>query len=116
MHCFTSFRSLVPLILTPNGGNHPHQKRNKNFLKKPKQCIPVGCIPPARYRTVVSENPPWTDNPPGQRPRPDRDQLDRDPYPRQRPTLDRDLPVNRIADRCENITFPQLRLRAVTRT
>ena len=26
------------------------------------------------------------------------------------------LPVNRIIDRCENITFPQLRLRVVTRS
>ena len=26
---------------------------------------------------------------------------------------DRDPPVNRITDKCKNITFPQLRLRAV---
>ena len=46
-----------------------------NDLKK-QECIPVGCVPPARYRTGVSltETPPpgqrphsWTETPPGQR-------------------------------------------------
>ena len=41
--------------------------------------------------TPLHRDPPWTRNP-----------LDRDPPP-----------VNRITDRCKNITFPQLRLRAV---
>ena len=62
---------------------------------------------------------------------PDRDRLDRDPpldrdpqwtetlppldrdHPRQRPLWIEDPPVNRITDRCKNITFPQLRLRVV---
>ena len=55
----------------------------------------------------LTETPPDRD-PPGQ-----RLPLDRSPPPPNRP--DRDPPVNRITDRCKNITFPQLRLRAVIR-
>ena len=45
---------------------------------------------------------PWQRPLPLDRDLPDRDPLDRDPHP-----------VNRITDRCKNITFPQIRLRAV---
>ena len=51
-----------------------------------QECIPVGCIPPALYRTRGGGSLPDRDLPP---------------------------PVNKITDRCKNITFPQLRLRAV---
>ena len=47
--------------------------------------------------TPWTETPPWTESPLGQRP------------PGQRPPLNRDPPVNRITDRCTNITLPQLR-------
>ena len=53
-----------------------------------QECIPVGCVQPARYHTEVSmtetprQRPPWTENPPPH--------LDRDPSPH----LDRD-PLNR---------------------
>ena len=49
--------------------------------------------------TLPYRESPWVS--PGQRP-----SLDRDPLG-QRP-LDRDPPVNKITDRCKNITFPQL--------
>ena len=48
-----------------------------------------------RTETPLWAETPWTETP-----------LDRDP-------LDRDPPVNRITDRCKNITFPQLCLRVV---
>ena len=68
----------------------------------------------------LSQRPPWTETPSGQRPLPpgQRPPPDRDP-PAQKP-LDRDLPwtetpptLNRITDRYKNITFPQLLWRAV---
>ena len=45
--------------------------------------------------TLLDSDPPWTETP-----------VDRDP-------MDRNPRVNRITDRCKNITLPQLRLRAV---
>ena len=75
---------------------------------KKQECIPVGCVLPTLYHTrgLPDRDPPSLDrDPPGQRP------LNRDsPWtetPRQRP------PAQRITDRCKNITFPQLCLRAV---
>ena len=71
-----------------------------------QECIPVGCVQPARYHTEVSmtetsrQRHPWTENPPPHldrdpSPHLDRDPLNRDPPyrdpPRQRP-LDRDPP------------------------
>ena len=50
-----------------------------------QECIPVGCVPPALYCTggLPDRDPPaWTET-----------------------LLDRD-PLNRITDRCKNITFP----------
>ena len=53
-----------------------------------QECIPVRCVPPARYRTgglhdrdPPGQRPPWTET------HLDRDPLDRDP-PRQRPLKD----------------------------
>ena len=83
-----------------------------------QECIPEGCVPPALYRTGVSvwgvsldrdhlgQRPLWTETHPL-----DRDSPDRDP-PGQRPPLERDHPrqrplVNRITDRCKNITLAQ---------
>ena len=50
---------------------------------KPEECIPVGFVPPARYRTMgggglpdsdpLGQTPPDRDHPPGQRPSLDRD-------------------------------------------
>ena len=89
--------------------------------------------------TPLNTYPPWTEtpwtetpqteipftetpldgDPPGQKPSLDRDPPDRDPIG-QRPPLTEtprlwtETPaVNRITDRCKNITFPQLRLHAV---
>ena len=102
-----------------------------------QECIPVGCVPPARNHTVgglPDRDPPGQKPPPKQRPPWTETPLDRDP-PRQRPSLDRDpqdrdplRPLwtetppwtepppgqrppyrNRITDRCKNITLPQLR-------
>ena len=54
-----------------------------------QECIPVGCVPSARYLTGGSLSPP------GQRTHMDRGPPpDRDPG-RQRPPLDRDLPGQR---------------------
>ena len=55
-----------------------------HWIQWQQECIPVGCVPPARCRTGVS---PW------QRPM-DRDPMDRDPKtetPLDRDPLDRDL-------------------------
>ena len=79
------------------------------FLNKKQECIPVGCVPSARYRTGVSltttppdrdpspetpldKDPSWTETPPQT-----ETPLDRDPPwtkipPGQRPSLDRDPP------------------------
>ena len=71
-------------------------KINRNVKQ---ECIPVGCIPPAL--------PPYGGS------LCDRDPPDRNPPPGQIPPWTETPPVNRITDRCKNITFPQLRLRAV---
>ena len=64
------------------------------YLAK-QECIPVGCVPPAL--------PPGTRHPLGPG------------TPRNQTPLVPGTPphVNRITDTCKNITFPQLRLRAV---
>ena len=59
-----------------------------------QECIPVGCVPPARYRMARVS---LTETPPGQ---------SRDPLWTEIP-LDRDPPVNRMTNRCKNITLPQ---------
>ena len=89
-------------------------------IKKKQECIPVGCVPPARYcmggspwqrppghrsprqRPSWTETPwtetPWTENP-----------LDRDP-PVMWPVMHAGTetpPVNRMTHRCKNITLPQ---------
>ena len=107
-----------------------------------KERISVGCVLPARDGMAIGSLPdrdPPKQRPPGQRPpgqrppgqRPlerdlvDTDPLDRDPQtetPRQRPpwterpTLDRDPPVNIITDRCKNITLPKLRQKKTDQT
>ena len=67
----------------------------KKFAKQ--ECVPVGCVQPARYRTggladrdpPGQRSPPRTETPSGQRPPPP--------------------PVNTMTHRCKNITFLQLR-------
>ena len=51
-----------------------------------QECIPVGCVPSARYRTGGSLSPLWTENPPGQR-----------PSPQTETPADRDLPPTETA-------------------
>ena len=106
------------------------------FISIEQKFIQVGCVPPALppYRGGLRDRPP-EQKPPEQRPpcrtetsghRPHLDRYhpgqrlpwtDRSPPPVNRITdrcknITRPL-VNRIADRCKNITFPQLRLRVV---
>ena len=48
--------------------DHP-AKANKFYASQ--ECIPVRCVPPARYRTGeggLPDRPPWTETLPGQRP------------------------------------------------
>ena len=98
-----------------------------------QECIPVGCVPPARYRTgglchgdPPDRDPPWTETPqtetPLDRDLSDTDPLDTDPL-RQRPPGQRppgmetprtetpslraeteDVPPHGQTDTCENIT------------
>ena len=91
--------SYVRIILVYDDSIQP-PKKNK-FVSKiriKQECIPVGCVPPAAV--AVGGSPSGTP----------RDQTP--PGPGQNPTL----PMNRITDTCKNITFPQLRLRAVIMT
>ena len=65
-----------------------------------QECIPVGCVPPAVVAVSPATHAPLPCTPllsPPHTP----------PFAAHAPT------VNRITDTCENITFPQLRLRAV---
>ena len=67
-----------------------------------QQCIQVGCVLPTHYRSVGGGLP--NRDPPGRQP------LGTElPPPRQRPPWTEEPPVNRITDRCKNITLPQLR-------
>ena len=84
-----------------------------------QECIPIGCVPPARYRTWKSppgQRPPspwtetpWTETPLDRNPQTetllDRDSLDRDPpIPGLRPPGQRP-PSRGQTGTCENITF-----------
>ena len=80
-------------------------RSNIIFVKRwplQQECIPVGCIPPARYRTGGL-------CPRGSLSRGVSVQVGSCPGG----LPDRDLPVNRMTHRCKNITFPQHRFRAV---
>ena len=95
----------------------------------------VGCVLPTHYctwglpyRDPPGQRTPWTETPPLARDAPGQRPLDREPPgqrplpgqrspPGQRPPLvmwpvvhagTETLPVNRITDRCKNITLPQL--------
>ena len=80
---------VVPLIYGPFCfGNCSCLLRVETYYLQ--ECIPVGCIPPAHYRTGGSHDRDTPDKEP-----PDRDPLDRDPPDRDRPDrdhLDRDSP------------------------
>ena len=109
-------------------------KKWLDVISSTQECIPVGCVLPSCNHTAGGS--PQTETPRTETSLPDRDPPDRDPRtetslpdrdprtetpgqrppsPRQRPSLDRDPPrtetppVNRITDRCKNITLPQLR-------
>ena len=84
-----------------------------------QECIPVGCVPPTAVavRGAISTRhsppsrsrtpPPWSMHPPDQAPPGPGTPRDQTLREQAHP------PVNRITDTCKNITFPQLRLRAV---
>ena len=90
-----------------------------NFLVKSskiQECIPVGCVPSA----AVAVGGVYTRHPRDQTPPPSRHLPGsrHNPPPRSKPPGTKPPgvgtpPVNRITDTCKNITFPQLRLRAV---
>ena len=69
-----------------------------------QECIPVGCVPPAavavpgglHQEPSPDQAPPWEQTPLHQTP----------PWTRH-PLGTRHLPVNRMTDRCKNITLPQ---------
>ena len=78
--------------------------------KRKQECIPVGCVLPARNRMGGGLPDRHT---PRQRPTLDRDPRDRDPLgrdsPGQRPPPGQRSPVNKITDRCKYITVTSLR-------
>ena len=72
-----------------------------------QECIPVGCVPPACKCTAAARGVTLTETPSTDTP------LDRDPPGQRPPWTENPLwtetpPVNRIADRCKNITLPQI--------
>ena len=95
-----------------------------------QECIPVGCVPPAAVavrgglhqapsRADPQSRPPTgPGNTPDEAPPDQAPPTSRPPAPGNRHRLPGSRPpppVNRITDTCKNITFPQLRLRAVIR-
>ena len=84
-------------------------RRVKLNGKGKQECIPVGSVLSALYnmgglpdRDSLDRGPPLTEPPPGQ-----------GSPQRPLPFWTKTSPVNRITDRCKNITFPELRLRTV---
>ena len=94
--------------------------------------LPYGGLPgqrPPLDRDLLDREPPWREIPWTETPL-DRDPLDQEPpwreipwtetpwteTPLERDPLDRDPPLNRITDRCKNISFPLLRLLVVKST
>ena len=78
--------------------------RDPSWTETPGQRTPLdrntlGQRPLWTETPHLDRHPTWTDTPPGQTPH-----LDRHPTLTENPR-----PVNRITDRCENITLPQLR-------
>ena len=104
---------------------HILPRRVKLNVKGKQECIPVGSVLPALYnmgslpdRDPLNRYPPGqdplSDPPPGQslpltEPPPGQGSPQTDPLPFWTKTS----PVNRMTNRCKNITFPQLRLRTV---
>ena len=74
------------------------------WIEPPLDRDPLGQRPPTNRDSPTDRDPPTDREPPGQRP------------PGQTSPWTEIPPVNRITDRCKNITFPQLRLRAVKNT
>ena len=96
----------------PDGGCQPlnfGQKHTiwQDFCRKlhEQECIPVGCIPPAAVAIWggLHQAPPRTDTPQSRHPQ------TRYPLPEQTPNPPgtRHPPVNRMTNRCKNITLPQ---------
>ena len=68
-----------------------HPAGNKAICTYKQECIPVGCVPPTRYRTgggLPNRNPPLDRDPPVRDPRSETPLLDKDPTP-----VDRETPV-----------------------
>ena len=92
--------------------------KNGTANMKEQEYIPVGCVPPASVATSPASMPP-TMHAPCHTPPPCTPRLPCMPPATHGPPLwmppatQPPPPVNRITDRCKNITFPQLRLRAV---
>ena len=90
---------------------------NALIISQWKECIPVGCVLPTRYSMggLHDRYPSPDRDPPGQRPpRMGTPQDSSEQRPRLLWTETKTPLWNRITDACENITFPQLRLRVVT--
>ena len=93
--------------------------RNKETTKLKQECIPVGCVPSAAVAVSPATHTPCyacpSATPP---PMPHMRPCHAHPLPHTPamhvPPAMRALPVNRITDKCKNITFPQLLLRTVT--
>ena len=81
----------------------------------PLEQAPPGSRPP-RAGTPRDQTPPWSRHPPGPDTLWSRHSPGAGTPPEQAPPRDQTPPVNRIKDTCKNITFPQLRLRAVIKT
>ena len=91
----------VPYFHYPTQFVQPNEITSiRAYCIEKQECIPVGCVPPARYHTGVSQGdlpdrdphgqrPPWKETP-RQRPLPDRDPSKTETPPRQRPLPDRD--------------------------
>ena len=134
-----------PTRQRPHWTENPYQTETPLDSDPPPDRDPLGQRP-LFWTNIPSQSPPWTethldrDPPPGQRPHSwtetpllARDPqseitLDRDPLHGQRPPpgqrtpwtqtppWTQTSPVNRITDKCKNITFQELRLQAVITT
>ena len=114
------FLSIVFCAMIPQTRMHSSRMHTTR-----SSTVPGGGL---RYRDPLpGQRPSWTDtpwtetlldrhpldrDPPGQRPPWTKNPQDREPL-QHRPPWTEINPVNRITDKCKNITFSQLRLRAV---
>ena len=103
--------------MTPRGFYPQRFTRNVSSFYFKQECIPVGCVPPASVAASPARTPPARHAPPHMPPlchaHHPLHHTCPSPLPCIPPFATHALPVNRMTDRCKNITLPQLRLRAV---